>query len=166
MEKTLILLCPFSNSQSFLDSRLPKKDIRFLTALGGVFPFQDRLFVEMMGNFLISENIKEVYFVQDLHSKFLSEGMQEAQMDPNDTIKGISEVFDRHQVEISAASSLSHQLSKLSLFVIEDQLHQMLGQPRLHRIIQENKIQIKGMLTDQSRAKSIEFHVQQELQLS
>jgi hypothetical protein len=166
MEKTLILLCPFSNSQNFLVSRFPKKDVRFLTALGGIFPFEDRIFVEMMGNFLISENIKEVYFVQDLHSKFLSEGMQEALMNPNDTVKRISEVFARHQVEILSESSLSQQRSKLSLFVIEEQVQQMLCQLTLQRIIQENKIQIKGMLTDQSRAKSIEFHVQPELQLS
>lgn len=161
-----MLVCPFSTSQSFLINRFPSKDVRFFTALAGIFHFKDRFFSDMLGNFLISENIKTIYLVQDLHSKFLLEGTQETFLNPNDTIRYISEIFTRHQVEISAESNLSQQLSKLSLFLIEEQVAEMHNQPNLQRIIQENKIQIKGMLTNEARAKSIEFNVQPEFQLS
>ena len=166
MEKTLVLVCPFSNSQSFLTNRFPSKDVRFLTALAGIFDFQDRLFADMLGNFLVAENIKAIYLVQDLHSKFLLEGIQENILKPNDKITQIAEVFARNQVEISAESSLSQQLSKLSLFLMEAQVAEIHNQPNLQRIIQENKIQIKGMLTQEARSKSIEFSIEPEFQLS
>lgn len=166
MEKTLMLVCPFSNSQSFLISRFPSKAIRFMTAISGIFHFNDRIFANMLGNFLITENIKTIYLVQDLHSKFLMEGINETLLNPNEAITYIAEVFDRHQVEISAESSLSQRLSKLSLFLIEAQVAEMRNQPNLQRVIQENKIQIKGMLTNEVRAKSIEFYLQPEFQVS
>ena len=166
MEKTLMFVCPFSNSQSFLINRFPGKDVRFMTALAGIFHFNDRYFSDMLGNFLIDENIKTIYLVQDLHSKFLMEGIKETLVNPNDTITYIAEVYDRHRVEISAESTLSQQISKLSLFLIEEQVEQIHNQPNLQRILQENKIQIKGMLTEEARAKSIEFNVQPEFQLS
>jgi cellobiose-specific phosphotransferase system component IIB len=166
MEKTLMLLCPFGSSQSFLFERFPKKDIRVVTSMGGVFPWSDKLFLSMLEDLIVSEKIKSIYLVQDLHSRFLTEGIHEPNSNTNETTVYISKIYLHHQVEITAESELSKQISKLALYLIEDQVNQLFGQASLHRITRENKITVKGMLSNQSRAKSMEFQVQPELQFS
>lgn len=166
MEKTLMLHCPFSSSQSFLLGRFPKKDVRFITALGGLLPWDDELFLAMLETFLVTENIQTIYFVQDLQSKFLREGIRQGSDLGSNTVQEISKVFGKHLPEILTEGSTSGQVSKLSLFLMEEQTIRLYSHPPLQRLVQENNIQVKGILSDQSKSKSIEFQIQPALQFS
>ena len=71
MRNKLFLICPFSCLENILQAKYGN-DIYFLTSLGAIFQFDEIEYVSELKSFIIREQIKEIYIVNETSCKFIN----------------------------------------------------------------------------------------------
>jgi hypothetical protein len=132
----------------------------FFTALGSVFPFQDRDFVQMVRDFLITEDITDIVHVHAVDSFMLTNILNQQ----GETDRLLNEIYHIHFAEINQLEDEQKKAASLSLFHMEYQAQQLVNHPLLLPVIIENKINLKGLLIQSGQNKSLEFHLNLSLQ--
>ena len=158
-QKRLFFCCPAAYSEPYIRSKF-EGSMAFFTALGSVFPFHDRDFVQMVRDFLIAEDITDIIHVHAIDSFMMANTLNQQ----GETDRLLDEIYHIHFAEINQFEEIQKKAASLSLFHMEYQAKQLTNHPMLLPVIIENKINLKGLLIQNDQNKSLEFNLNLSLQ--
>lgn len=71
MNNKLFIVCPFSCVENKLKRKYGSNSF-FISSPGGVIPYNDHLFIEVLKDEIIRNNINSIYFVNDASSRIIN----------------------------------------------------------------------------------------------
>ncbi len=159
MRNKLFLICPFSCLENILQAKYGN-DIYFLTSLGAIFQFDEIEYVSELKSFIIREQIKEIYIVNETSCKFINGVINKNKQYGLKSEKLIEKLYlENYFLDFKNQPKLVQQ-NKLAELNILNQANSLMNSSLLKSFIVEFDIVINGLITN----KEIELF--QEIKIS
>ena len=150
--ESLFLICP----DCFLEGEIKKQFgsyCYFLTALGAVFTLQAFEYAEEINNFIIRENIKRNYVVNDTSCIQIREALNEYPSWKSDSERVLRMLKLKHRSAFKTLPDLIECKKKLAELNIKEQASQLLEFPFVGLKISNNQIGLSGLIYDRKTRK-------------
>ena len=159
MRNKLFLICPFSCLENILQAKYGN-DIYFLTSLGAIFQFDEIEYVSELKSFIIREQIKEIYIVNETSCKFINGVINKNKQYGLKSEKLIEKLYlENYFLDFKNQPKLVQQ-NKLAELNILNQANSLMNSSLLKSFLVEFDIVINGLITN----KEIELF--QEIKIS
>jgi carbonic anhydrase len=135
--------------EPYLQNRFGK-DVFFLTFSGAVFNTKDYELVAEIEHFLIRENVKKIYVVNDTSCRFLNSIIDQNKMTGLTCEKTIEHLYIEHYFSLFKDKSQVYQQIKLAELNIENQLTEI-RKSSLGSLIEEMEIELTGLVTTKQK---------------
>jgi len=146
MSNKLFIICPFSYMESCLKNKYGK-DIFFLTSSGAVFQNKEFEYLAALRDFIIQEEIKTVYVVNDTSCRFINGIINKKRSVGLSSEKVIEALYIEHYFSDFKDQTLLHQQKKLAELNIKKQANEILNSSIIGNYLTESEVQIKGLIT-------------------
>lgn len=146
MKNKLFLLCPECQLEHLIRKKFGS-NISFLTALGAVFDLRNINYLEVLGDFLKRETIKEIIIVNNTSCLFIENLLKiEEEHEVNNDAAIINAFIDNYSY-IMSGDSFMEEKRRLAECNIRRQAHEIMKNQFLSSIIMADGISLKGLLT-------------------
>lgn len=150
MSNKLFIICPFSCMESFLQKKYGN-DIFFLTFSGAVFQYQELEYLSALKQFIIQEDIKTIYIVNDTSCRLINGIINKNKLFGLKSEKVIEDLYIEHYFSDFKDQTLMKQQSKLAELNIKKQANEMINSMIIGNCISKFDIEINGLITSKDK---------------
>lgn len=158
MKNKLFIVCPFSCMELYLQKSFGK-DIFFLTFPGSVFNTQDDELLAEIEHFIIREEVKNIYIVNDTSCRFINSIIDPNKMAGLACEKVIEDLYIEHYFSIFKDKSIPYQQTKLAELNVQNQAKELMDSS-LGAFIKKKNIELTGLITNKQKAVVKEFKIE------
>jgi carbonic anhydrase len=150
MNNTLFIVCPFSTMEPFLRTKFGD-DAFFLTAAGAVLPQRPWDFTEAVADFLTRQRIDTICIVNDMSCRFVDAIVRRKTLHglPVETV--LEDLYVEYYNTVFRDRPLFKQQYKLAELNVLRQARELLESSLIGRLIADNGITVKGLVTSRER---------------
>lgn len=159
MIKKLFLICPNGQMEHFIKDRFGE-DAFFLTALGGVFNFQEVAYAEALADFIERESIAEVFIVNDTSCRFIESVLEKKKGYDTAAEQIMLHLLIDNYYTVMEEGSLLDKKKSLAKLNVRQQAFEMLSNELLLTSIVRSKVRLKGLVTTKAAGKIKEINVE------
>ncbi|WP_439506050.1 hypothetical protein [Sediminibacterium sp.] len=149
MSNKLFIVCPFS----CVEGKLKRKygsNVFFVSCPGAVIPYNDNLFIEVLKDEIIRNNINTVYFVNDTNSRIISSIIQNENLFGLDAEYLIQNIYNKAYPISLKGRSIRYQQFKLAECIVHNQKDDFLTNGVFTDLIIDEKIMVKSLVISSS----------------
>lgn len=158
MKNKLFLICPDSHIEAFIKEQYGQEAF-FLSALGGVFNFQEISYVETIGDFIQRESIEEIFIVNETSCRFMKRMLEQEKGFGTNAEQVMLDLFIDNYATIMAGTSLTAKQNRLAELNIRRQALEILSNELLLQQIEQSQIRLKGLITTKAKGRIKEVNV-------
>lgn len=150
MNNTLFIVCPFSTMEPFLRAKFGH-DAFFMTAAGADLPQGPWDFTEAVADFLMRERIDTICIVNDMSCRFVDAIVRRKTLHglPVETV--LEDLYVEYYNTVFRDRPLFKQQYKLAELNVLRQACKLLESSLVGRLIADNGITVKGLVTSRER---------------
>ncbi|MFD2514607.1 carbonic anhydrase [Pontibacter locisalis] len=155
MKNRLFLICPASNVEHFL-KRKYHGNCYFLTALAGVFQFQDKSYTEELIDVVERERIEEIVVVNDTSCRFMYNVLAKQKGYNTHAEQILIDLLIENYSKVMEKPSITDQVKQLAEVNVRRQIEELLS---INYFLQEvvlQKISISGLITSKAAGEVVE----------
>lgn len=160
MKNKLFIICPFSQMELYLQKKYGN-EIYFITAPASVIQWNQKEYIDAIGDFIIRENIREIYLVNDTDCRFISNIINKKKLYGLYAEKIVEAIYIEHLFSCFKNMSLSEKKLKLAELNINCQIEELMKPGVLGVQILNNHIELKGIITTKKENSYKEINIQQ-----
>lgn len=150
------MICPAAQLEHLLQEKYGT-DIFFLTALGGVFCFNEPNYTEPLLALIEREAIVEIVFVNDTSCRFISSVLEaEPRLGFTAEYALIDLLIDRYY-HVMRAPTLHQQKIRLATLNLRQQADKLKATPCFQQFCRHYPLQLKGLITTKSAGSFMEI---------
>lgn len=157
MSNKLFLVCPFSNMENFIREKYGD-DVFFITAMAAIFQFQEKKYLQAIRDFIIRENITEIYIVSDTLCRFINSAIKKEIAHAGYSEGIIQKLFADNYAVVMDNKSLEKQQIKLAELIVQHQAEELRRPDLFQQQIIQNNISIRGIITTKSENGIIQLN--------
>lgn len=159
MSNQLFIVCPFSCMEIFLRNKYGN-DILFLTFSGAVFPHHDAEYLSAVKHFIVQEEIKTIYIVNDISCRFINGIINKHTLFGLRAEKVMEALYIENYLTEFQDQSLFNQQNKLAELNILKQANEIMAPAILGNFIAEFSVEIKCLVTSKARHSFKEIQIE------
>lgn len=158
MNNKLFLVCPFSCMENFIRQKYGA-DVFFLTAMAGIFQWDNKEWVEKIKYFISSEKINEIFILSDVSCRFINAAIN------NEKINGfIAEIIIQkllhNNYDIVSENRIIHeQQIKLAELIVNHQAIKIMDVMGLQQEIIQNNIVVHELITSKNANQILQLTI-------
>lgn len=152
MNKTLFIVCPFSNLESFLNNRFNTQSY-FYTAIAANVEHLPENQIVAITNLTSNESIDKIYIVNDIDCPFIDQVISNQNKDKGSAIKAQKTIEKLYRHEITNNNEnlpLQKQKIKLAQLNVQHQIKSLEQNHIIKQRLETGSIEIKGLITTKS----------------
>jgi hypothetical protein len=153
-QNALFMICPFCNLENFLRTKFGN-DIFFITAPAAILNFSDNELISVK-EFMIRENIKNIYLVNDVSCNFIEEAISNKKEFGLRCEKELRMLVQNSNSIIERKNSLEIKKEMLAENNVTKQLMYLNSEKIFHET-SILKIKIDGMITDKNKSNNFKI---------
>lgn len=146
MNNKIFLVCPFSQMENFIKAKFGE-DVFFLAAMGGVFDFNDKKYLQAVKNFIVRENIEEIIFVSETSCRFINNALRHGLHCGSNSENVIRKLLVDEKAAGLNRKSVTEQQKRLAELIVEHQAGELMKSEIFRLLIVKNRILVKGLIT-------------------
>lgn len=156
-KNSLFLICPDCNIENAIQKKYGT-DSFFLTALGTVFNINEFEYAEAINQVITDEYIENIYIVNDSNCTFIKNSVESINFYNTKAEKVIKIILNNNK-SLFKGLSLNEKLVKLAELNIFRQAFELLDVAFIGNKINNDQIQLKGVIYDRSIEHFTEFDI-------
>ena len=160
MNNKLFIICPFSQMELYLQKKFGN-EIYFITAPASIIQWNQKEYINAIGDFIKRENIREIYLVNDTDCRFISNIINKKKLYGLYSEKIVETIYIEHLFSCFKNMSLSENKFKLAELNINCQIEELMKPGVLGVQILNNHIELKGIITTKNENSYKEINIQQ-----
>ena len=150
----LFLVCPFSGLETFIREKYGN-DVYFLMVLGTHFQADDAGYVKKVADFILREDIKELYVVNDISCRFINKTLKREPGFGTKVEYLLKQIYIENYLKVRQNNDLREQQVKLASLNVYRQMHVLLHHKVLSRLRLKHNITIHGVVTSKETNQMI-----------
>jgi len=160
MKKILFLVCPFSQSEAVIKKTFSESHL-YMTGMGGYLDFEDQRFIDALTKIIIKEDIESIHLVQNTDCRFIDEVLSDNKNLEYPIQFVLNRLFIENEYQLKRMDSKYQMIIHLALLMFKEVSSNIQKSNLLNEIIENRKIEIKGMLIEPNANKISSFNLNQ-----
>ncbi len=154
----LFLICPDAHLELFIRKRYGT-DVFFLTALGGVFNFEEQSYLEAVLGLIEREGIGEIIFVNDTSCRFINSVLEADPRLATSAEYALLDLLIRHYYYVMRGTAPLERERRLAALNIQHQAEELLSTAFFQQPGLQDKVAIKGLISTKALGKTLEIPI-------